>query len=203
MTQGPLWCISYSLEISGNDSWTYIHTHTGQCDPLILLCKASPAKKQLFCGENSYKIPFCVFNPSTVEAGFYVHPADTLKLCVPLILIYGCTYSVLGLAQDEICFPSGRCSGFGSWGSVVKRTVRFGKWGDISWPAVSSLLPTTMSCGKEEEAEPCPWWTGAGGTGGDINWRESGDHSFLLTWLQSLCSCTEELKNGDKLFRKG
>lgn len=88
-------------------------------------------------------------------------------------------------------------------GLCCQHNSQIWEMGNISWPAVSSFLPTTMLCGKEEGAEPCPCWTRAGGTAGDINRRESVDHSFLLTWLQSLSSCTEGLKNGDKLFRKG
>lgn len=47
VTQGPLlWWISYSLEISANNSWTFIHTESlAKYDPLLSLCKANPARQ--------------------------------------------------------------------------------------------------------------------------------------------------------------
>lgn len=54
---------------------------------------------------------YCVFSPSTVQVCFPVHPADTVKAGVIVILMYGCNYNELGLAQDEISFPSGRWQG--------------------------------------------------------------------------------------------
>lgn len=100
-------------------------------------------------------------------------------------------------------FPVGDAEASGSQGCVVKITARSGKWGDISWPAVSSFLPTKMSRGREEEAEPCPFWTRAGGTGGTQSEGEVWITASCSLALQSLASCTEELKKGDKLFRKG
>lgn len=203
VTQGPLWCISYSLW----NLWQWlldIHTLW----PSVTHC--------FYCARPTQKTNSCSVVKSLIKSLFVlstlqqlkwvsVYPADTGKLCGPLILMYGCTYSVLGLAQDEICFPSGRCSGFWQSGLCCQITAEFGKWGDISWPAWAY-----------EFFPPCHnvMWEGRRGWAMpmlDLGRRDRWGHKLegecgsqlCSLALQSLASCTEELKNGDKLFRKG
>jgi len=72
--------------------------------------------------------------------GFPVHPADTVKVGVVLILMYGLSYNELGQAQDKISFPSGRNRGFWQTGlccqnnSQIRETGRFFLTSCVSFP---------------------------------------------------------------------
>lgn len=199
VTHAPLWCISYSLEISGNSSWTYIQTLWPSITHCFYSARQTQPSNSCSVVETLIKSLF-VFSVFQQLQWVSLYTLQRQGNCVCLWCC-GCTYRVLRLAQDEICPPRGRCRGFGSQGRVVNVTARFGKW-EIS-PALLWVLSSLPQCcvGRKRGAEPCPCWTRAGGTAGDINRRESVDHSFLLTWLQSLSSCTEGLKDVQKRIR--
>lgn len=148
VTHAPLWCNSYSLEISGNSSWTYIQTLWPSITHCFYSARQTQPSNSCSVVETLIKSLF-VFSVFQQLQWVSLYTLQRQGNCVCLWCC-GCTYRVLRLAQDEICPPRGRCRGFGSQGRVCQRNSQIWEMGDISWPAVSSFLPTTMLCGKEE-----------------------------------------------------